>query len=472
MLRKILTNTSWLVAGQVVTRIFKFTLVVLAVKRLTFADYGVFAHILAYIAIFYAITSLFHTLSPLHNQLAKRREENHAILGEHVPWRLFLGGVVFIVMTVTGILGHIGNPALIIILGLSITLDFIRDVFGITLMSRDRMREEGIALSIQTGTTLLSTWLLFSVTQATPIVLALAFLFGSILGLIATLLFLRREVSFRDIAQKSKVPTIRFMKEYVPYGFGFGIASTLSLSLVFNSTLFLLGFYTDAATTGVASLLFQILQIIFIPYVMFGASNLSLLSREKEEGNLHQKIIAFMSLGLIAIPLVSVLVSLGAYFFVPIIFGPQTISFVNHNWPLLVVVTHFGGAVALSLYAYLALGRANILARRTLIVCLVAFAAMYGGLVFWGTQFVFALLALLYIILACSLPGTLIYTYIKKEKKAIAFPVSIFLISAALLLVIIAGHAILGISLIFLLYLISLPKLIAHLRIMRQTIAL
>ncbi len=472
MLRKILTNTSWLIAGQVVTRIFKFLLVVIAVKHLAFADYGVFAHILAYIAIFYAITSLFHTLSPLHHQLAKRRDENHAILGEHVPWRFFLGVIVFIVMTTVGILGHIGSPLLIIILGLSITLDFIRDVFGITLMSRERMREEGIALSIQTGTALLTTIFLFSVTQATPLVLAFAFLAGSVLGLMATLFFLKREVNFLDIARKSKMPTVRFMKEYIPYGFGFGIASALSLSLVFNGSLFLLGFYTDDATIGVTSLLFQILQIMLVPYVMFGVSNLSSLSRQTETGNLEKKTTAFLGLGFLVIPLMSALVSLGAYFFVPVIFGPQTVSFVSRNWPLLVVVIHFGGAVALSLYAYLALGKANILARRILAVCLIAFTAMYGVLELWGIQFVFIVLALLYVALACVLPGSLLYSYIKKERRTIVVPITIFLLSAIFLALTIAGHPILGSSLIFLLYLISLPWLIAHLRDMRQTIAL
>ena len=252
-------NTSWLVAGQVVVRIVKFAVVVLAARMLGLASYGIFAKTAAYLSLFFIAASFFHTLAPLQRELSSRSAEKLSLLGAHAPWRLIVGFLAVVAAVALAPVTHAGPLLVVSILGVSLYLDFLRDLIGAVFMSAEVMRDEALSLVTQTVTTLIVTVALV-IHSPTAVSLALGYLSGSVAGMVSALVFARRHVSLKAVYAAFSRPTRSLFEECVRYGLGFGLAWMLTISFVFQLAVVIVGHFAPAATTGAVSLVMQILQ--------------------------------------------------------------------------------------------------------------------------------------------------------------------------------------------------------------------
>lgn len=428
---KLLKNTSWLIGGQVLSRLLKLGLVLFAVKMLAFDGYGVFAHSLAYFSIFFILASFLHTLAPLHHELSQNREDNKIILGKHIPWRFFLSLGVFLLVVIFGLIFNLATFWILIILGLSLSIEFFRDVFGITLQSHGMMRNESFSLIIQSAVSLLAVILLFLIFPATPVNLALAYLSGSIVGFLVTLYFYSKCISNKEIWQNIKWPNLVFIKDFLPVGVSFGIAWALTTSLIFQLAIFLLGFFVNDEAVGVTSLLFQIIQVALIPYMMFGASSLTAVHTRSDDNSKKRSIASFLSIGLSLVSFYTALVGLVMFVGLPMIFSDKWLAFAGFVSKTLLFVIHFGSMLVLIFYALLALKAFQKAFIWIVVSALLGISALFLGMFSMNLTIFFGGISIFYILISTKLfVVTMNYFDKKTFFNKLRFPILLFILMA------------------------------------------
>ena len=346
----VIKNTFWLTLGQLSSKLIKAVLIIYAARVLGAGEYGIFSYALG-LAGFFTLFSDIGISWLLTREAAKQEEVQKNYIGTALVIKFALillgaGAILFLAPQFTKIPAALSLlPAIAILLA----LDSLREFSFSIIRARERMElEAGINIVTNTGITVFGLIILFA--SPTSEMLTFAYLGGSGLGLLVSILLLKKY--FLGIWRFFKSGLVRtIIRDAWPFAF-LGMLG----SIMINTDMIMLGWLTDAENVGFYSAAQKPIQLSYILPGILIISLFPSLARFARSNNEKFKEILENVLSisfLFAIPL-----ALGGFIFakdfIELLFGnnyaPAAPAFALLSFTLLVVFP--GMMIGNSLFAY------------------------------------------------------------------------------------------------------------------------
>ena len=299
----VLKNTVWLFTGELISRLLKFFLVIYAARILGAAQWGVFSYVLSFLALFGIFSDFgFNTL--ITREIARNKEENKAsYLSTVFALKMLCTVVAAILLFFVGpLLSNIPEVKnVIVIIALFFFFESLRE-FGIALnRAFERMEREAV-VNVLTNFSISILGLLFIWRYPSVKNLSIAYLIGTIIGLVCIIYLLRFHL--KGILKNFSKNLIRPIMQYA---WPFAILS-LSGNIMTNTDLLMLGWFKGSEDIGLYSVAQRLTQFLYIiPAILSVAlfpsfSKLAQESRERFNG-IFNKIIHFLFI--LGVPIVA-----------------------------------------------------------------------------------------------------------------------------------------------------------------------
>ena len=264
--QKILKNTFWLFAGEIIGRILRAVIIIYAARVLGVAEYGVFSYAVT-LAAFFSIFSDIGISAILTREGVRSPELRGQYLSTSFVIKLALTGIsAFLVLSLAPFLTAIhGVRALLPLVTLLLVFDSIRE-FGISLnrIFEQMEREAFIKIIVNGGISILG--ILFLLKSQTSMSLATAYVIGSGLSVLVTAWVLRAHLTnLLRFFKKQLVRPILFA------AWPFGLMGILG-GIMINTDMLMIGWLKDAYNVGLYSAAQRPVQLLYtLPALLAGA---------------------------------------------------------------------------------------------------------------------------------------------------------------------------------------------------------
>lgn len=237
--KRVVSNSAILMVSQVLSRLIRMILVIFAARLLGDESYGQFTFALSFTTLFWIITDLgIHQL--IIRELARKPRETKRYLGNAIFIKIFLS--VFNFLLVFGV-AHFTDKSpevlsTVYLLAVALILGSFVELFKSVFHAFQEMRYDMIATFVQ-GSGVVVTGILLVILGRDIRLLALAFVIGSVLGLIYVAWVTQRR--FAPITLSIDISLIKFLfREGIPFGINFFFSTmynhmdSVMLSLMVN----------------------------------------------------------------------------------------------------------------------------------------------------------------------------------------------------------------------------------------------
>lgn len=313
-------NSIWLLVGDILGRLLKLAIVVVATRELGVEGWGIFSYGLAFVGLFFLLGD-FGINTFVTKEMSKDDEGKHKYLATAIIIRLFFLFIFFLAAILAG--PHLGKIelgfSLILVLATFSIFESVREFAMSVNRSRQRMEAEGFSkVLINLSITILGILLLSN--SAEPLSLAMAYMLGSIIATIYILWVIRREL--KNIKWK-------FSKEdfKVIYSFSWPIVIMGFFGILFSLDTIMLGQMKSATEVGLYTTGQRIIALSSMIPGLIAVSILPIFSRHENDpvraGAIFEKIMTILlALG---IP-----ITIGGIFFsrdiLALMFGPEFLA--------------------------------------------------------------------------------------------------------------------------------------------------
>lgn len=245
----ILKNTFWLTVANVVGRGIRAILVIYAARVLGSEGYGVFSYALAFAAFFVSFSDI-GINGLLNRNLSQDTDNKQKIIATSFFIKIALAMITYSLLLISSFFAPVESAKIIIpLLGLAIFLDGLKE-FGFSIIrSFQKMEiEAGVTIFYQITSVIFGFIIL--IIWKNPVALAMAYIFGSLIGTVAIIGYLKKYFSnLKNNFDRSLV------KKIIKDAWPFAIATFGNLLLLYTDTLFLgwlkaeadIGYYNAAA---------------------------------------------------------------------------------------------------------------------------------------------------------------------------------------------------------------------------------
>ncbi len=263
-------NTFWLSFSQLIRKLIKFSLIIYAARVLGVEGYGVFAYALG-LAGFFAMFSDIGINSLLIRDFSTKNKITPKHLSTFLYIKLALVGIsALLILYIAPFLANIPEVLpLILIMAILIVLDGLRDFAVAIIRSKEKMELEAGVDALTNITTLIlgiSALIVFESSMS----LAVAYVIGSGVGLVFSVLILRNEL-VRAWRYFDKKLAKKILKDAWPFAL-IGLFGAITT----NTDIIMLGWLKNALDVGLYSVALKPVQAI---YLISGVLAISILPR-------------------------------------------------------------------------------------------------------------------------------------------------------------------------------------------------
>lgn len=331
----IVKNTIWLSVGKLGGRLLRTVLVIYAARILGASDWGVFSYAISLVAIFAIVTDF--GISPiLVRETAKGNDRKDKILSTAFFLKLFLlvPALIFIIFFANHLPILKSIAPLLIFFLLILFFDSLRQL-GFSLIKAMEKMEIQAGLYILTNITVVISGLFFLARSPSIASLTYAYTFGAGIGLLATVLVLRRHIN--KILQSFDW---KIAKEILLSSWPLGISSLLG-SIMISTDIFIIGLIRPAQDVGFYSVADRVVQLLYAPALILATSTFPVFSRLANKDNPKLKVIFERLLRTIYIAIIPITVIsiFSAPFLVTLFFGKSYLEAVPSLQILLLTLT-------------------------------------------------------------------------------------------------------------------------------------
>jgi len=281
--RTITKNTGWLFIGQITSRIFRATIVIYAARILGAESWGAFSYALG-VATFLTVFSDIG----INALITKEAVRNPELKNQYIATAFFtkLGLALILFLGVMVFLPRLTNieealyimPLLIFVF----VFDTLRDLGSAVARAMEKMHIEAI-IHIFTNAMIAVLGFIFLARAGTSQSLALAYVLGSGMGLVAILYTLRSQFKnlFRNV-------TLKLIKPIIATAWPFGLLGLMGI-IMLNTDIIMLGWLTSASELGYYSASQKIIQLLYILPTLLAVSAFPSMARAARENPEHVK---------------------------------------------------------------------------------------------------------------------------------------------------------------------------------------
>lgn len=185
-------NTFWLGFGEITSRILKLIIIFYAIRVLGVSDWGVFSYTISLCGLFMIFSDI-GLSSILTRELAKNDTEKDRYISTSFVLKIGLNFILFLIILLLAPLLPQNNTSieLIYIVTILMISDSIRDFAFSINRSMEKMEAEAF-IKILTNILIVALAYLFLINSKTVYSLAIGYMTGSLLGMIITLLILKK----------------------------------------------------------------------------------------------------------------------------------------------------------------------------------------------------------------------------------------------------------------------------------------
>jgi O-antigen/teichoic acid export membrane protein len=276
-------NTTWLVIGQIISRILRAALVIYAARALGAESWGAFSYALA-IATFLTTFSDFGTNALLTKEVAREPKSKD----KYLSTTFFIKIVLLILLFIAALLSRnfLTNipevRAIIPILIFVFAFDTLRD-FGASLMRAFERMEIEAFLTVFANLAIVVLGFIFIFSKATSISLAYAYALGSAIGFLMTIFILRSHLKniFKSFDRN-------LVKKIIVTAWPFGLMTLLGI-IMLNTDIIVIGWLRDAKTVGFYAAGQKLTQLLYVLPTLFASALFPGFARlaEDREKNHH-----------------------------------------------------------------------------------------------------------------------------------------------------------------------------------------
>ncbi|MBI3589580.1 MAG: flippase [Candidatus Liptonbacteria bacterium] len=310
-------NTFWLSVSNVVGKSLRAIIIIYAARVLGAEGYGVFSYAFGFSAFIMGFSDLGIT-GILNRELSKGLGREKKIIATSFFLKLILSALTYTITLVAAftVMPIAAARIVVLILSFSLFLDGLREFgFGITRSFQKMEIEAGVTIVYQLGSVIVG--LIVFVIWKTPLALAAAYLFGSFLGLVLIIRYLKEYFrNMREGYDSSLVKSI--LRDAWP----FAITAFGNLILLYTDTI-LIGWLRAEADVGYYSAASKIIQLLNMAPSLFILALFPALTQKimaKEAKSIIEKSLALLVL--IGLP-----IAIGGFlipgFIIGLVFGKE-----------------------------------------------------------------------------------------------------------------------------------------------------
>jgi len=260
---KIIKNAAWLFSGQAIGRALRAILIIVAARILGASDWGVFAYAISLAATFTILSDI-----GINALLVREGSRNDKLAIEYLSTGLviklaLISVLALLVFFLSDIIIRI--PEAIILLPLIIAIfaiDSLRDFVSALARFIERMDIEAKG-QIITNAGIVIFGLLFLIISPSSLSLALGYVVGTLIGLIAV--FVPLKSYFKDIFKEFNQ---KLVKNIIVSAWSFGLVSLMSVIMI-NTDILVIGSVLQAVDVGLYAAAQKPVQLLYlIPSVL------------------------------------------------------------------------------------------------------------------------------------------------------------------------------------------------------------
>jgi PST family polysaccharide transporter len=254
----ILKNTFWLTLGEIIIRILKSFLIVIAIHKLTPEKWGLFSYVFATVTLLASFTEF--GFSPIITKKAlQNSDEDRKYLGTIIGLKVFFLIIVFLLILLLPIFDRSDISFLLYLtLGLTTLGYSTREIFLSFIRAKEIMEAEASVKIIDGIFSLVIGLLLVSIYQ-TPLALAVGYLSGSIGSFVFALLRSKGSGIRKSLLNFRQSMMIHVLREI-------GVVGILALfnTIILNIDTILLGNFRSGIEVGFYAAAQRIIQFVYI----------------------------------------------------------------------------------------------------------------------------------------------------------------------------------------------------------------
>ena len=271
----VVKNTIWLILSEIISRLFRFFIIIYAARKLGAAGWGTFSYALGIGGILMIFSDI-GLSGYITRELTQGKEDSKQMVSTAILNKMIMLIISTILMLGLGplITKIPGAVALIPIVALILFFDSLKEL-GLAINRAYEKMERDAFVKIVTSTIVLIGGLALLKWNTTPTTLALIYLFSSILGFSIIFWILRGKIS--EISWKAKkLLILPIFANVLPFAF-----TSLLSSILANTDIYMLGIWRTPSDIGIYSAGQRIYQfLLFIPSII-GVTTFPLLARLK-----------------------------------------------------------------------------------------------------------------------------------------------------------------------------------------------
>ncbi|PIR89046.1 MAG: hypothetical protein COU07_03060 [Candidatus Harrisonbacteria bacterium CG10_big_fil_rev_8_21_14_0_10_40_38] len=266
-------NTFWLFFGQILSRLFRATIVIYAARKLGADSWGAFSHALGIATFLTIVTDI-----GINGLITRQTSKNPALRDEYISTgffiKIFLISVALIALII--LFPHVTNipeaKTLIPILIFVFAFDTIRDLGNALIRSLEKMELEAL-ITVFTNLIIAVLGFVLLAYSNTSMSLALAYAIGSLLGMIIAIFSLRRHIKNIFIHFKPSL-----IKPILQTAWPFGLLGIMGI-VTLNTDIIMIGWLRSPSEVGYYSAAQKLIQLLYVFPTLIGISIFPAVSR-------------------------------------------------------------------------------------------------------------------------------------------------------------------------------------------------
>lgn len=323
----VIKNTSWLFLGEILSRVFRALLLIIAARILGSSQLGVFSYTMALAGIFMFFEDSGISMYIIR-ELIKHPDQKDALLATASTLKIILLTIASLAFLFLGPFFATlpGSREIIFAMMLIAITDSLREFGFLISRAQERMEFESLIKLITAGL-VFSIGLILIVIHPTALMLSWGYALGGTLGLMLVVFFTKGHF---------KNPFKHFSKRLIPSIWESAWPFTILLIsnvIIFNTDIFLLGHYHPAATVGGYTAAQRLIQLCYVLPSLFATATFPAFAR-KTEGYRDILEKSLSAIILLAIPLVIGIVAWSSAL-IRFVFGQ---SYVATAGPVLIIL--------------------------------------------------------------------------------------------------------------------------------------
>lgn len=269
-------NTIWLVLGEVIGRLFKLAVVVVATRQLGIENWGIFSYALAFVSFFYILGDMgINTF--ITREMSKDSTDKYKYLATSLIIKI---GLLIILCIASLLLGpHIGKiklgMSLLTVVSLLYLSDCLRE-FALSInRSLGKMEREAFS-KILMNAIITILGIVLVIQNPSPLSLAIAYTVGSVVCTLYVIWAIRAELA--NVQWTFSISTLKIL-----YNFSWPIIIISLFSFVFNIDSIMLGQLKSASDVGLYSAAQRVVQFTAIIPAFIATAIFPILSKSESD---------------------------------------------------------------------------------------------------------------------------------------------------------------------------------------------